>query len=328
MAAGAGPAAFRHASDSEPVYDRILVGHVDSEHGDDAVALGADLARLTGGSLLLATVVPAVFIEHLGERSGTAIVHGGARERATAALHAAAERVAGTPGIDHLERRLEASSSPARGLHDLAEAEGGDLIVLGASHRSAAGRVFLGSVPERLLHGAPCAVAVAPAGHAARADRAVRVVGVGFDGSPESRSALARAHELAARAGARLRVLTVLDPLPRVLENWAPLPGLEHQGEIEWEDAVERQRAGAAQAVEAAVAALGDGVVDVETGMLAGDDVAATLLDATTAGDVDLLVLGSRAYGPAHRTLGGSVSVAVLRHATVPVVVVPRGAAG
>lgn len=40
---------------------------------------------------------------------------------------------------------------------------------------------------------------------------------------------------------------------------------------------------------------------------------------------VDLLVLGSRAYGPIRSVLLGSVSSAVMRGASCPVLVVPRG---
>jgi nucleotide-binding universal stress UspA family protein len=95
--------------------------------------------------------VPAVRIEHLGERSGAPVVHGGVRDRAAAALEAAVAELAGAPELHGLERRLEASSSPAFGLHDLAEAEACDVIVVGSSHRGAVGRAALGTVADRLL---------------------------------------------------------------------------------------------------------------------------------------------------------------------------------
>jgi nucleotide-binding universal stress UspA family protein len=41
--------------------------------------------------------------------------------------------------------------------------------------------------------------------------------------------------------------------------------------------------------------------------------------------DTDLLVCGSRSYGPVRRVLLGSVSAALVRQASVPVLVVPRG---
>jgi nucleotide-binding universal stress UspA family protein len=41
--------------------------------------------------------------------------------------------------------------------------------------------------------------------------------------------------------------------------------------------------------------------------------------------DVDLLVCGSRGYGPVRRVLLGTVSAALVRQASVPVLVVPRG---
>jgi nucleotide-binding universal stress UspA family protein len=40
--------------------------------------------------------------------------------------------------------------------------------------------------------------------------------------------------------------------------------------------------------------------------------------------DADVLVCGSRGYGPARRVLLGGVSSRLLRHARLPVIIVPR----
>jgi nucleotide-binding universal stress UspA family protein len=60
-------------------------------------------------------------------------------------------------------------------------------------------------------------------------------------------------------------------------------------------------------------------------------DVTAELLDgravtdlARTSGEVDLLIVGSRGYGPLRAVLLGSVSHELVRSAQTPVVVVPR----
>ena len=45
---------------------------------------------------------------------------------------------------------------------------------------------------------------------------------------------------------------------------------------------------------------------------------------AACTDDIDLLVTGSRAYGPLHATLVGSVSHYLAAHARCPVIVVPR----
>jgi len=42
--------------------------------------------------------------------------------------------------------------------------------------------------------------------------------------------------------------------------------------------------------------------------------------------DADLLVCGSRGYGPVRRVLLGGVSARLLRRAAIPLLVVPRGA--
>jgi nucleotide-binding universal stress UspA family protein len=107
--------------------------------------------------MLLVSVVAAVWIENIGLHTGPAVIHRGERERAASALKDAAQELAGVPGIAHLERRLEASSSAARAPHDTAGSEDADLSVVGSSHRGPLGRILLGAVGERLLSGAPSA---------------------------------------------------------------------------------------------------------------------------------------------------------------------------
>ena len=68
--------------------------------------------------------------------------------------------------------------------------------------------------------------------------------------------------------------------------------------------------------------ALGAGVV-VDQQVLFGSDPAAAIL-YVAAVNVDLLVLGSRAYGPVRRALAGSVSSGAVRHAPCPVLLTPR----
>ena len=96
-------------------------------------------------------------------------------------------------------------------LQTVAEDEAVDLIVVGSTRTGRMGRVLPGSTAERLLHGAPCPVAVAPVGYRDAVDHPLRRIGVAFDGSDEARAALRAGVVLAASSGAQLDVVTVLD---------------------------------------------------------------------------------------------------------------------
>ena len=106
-----------------------------------------------------------------------------------------------------------AAGLPARALHDLAEGEAASLVVIGSSARGRVGRVLPGAVTDRLLHGAPCPVAVAPVGYSFEdASDAPRLIGVAFTDSPDGRAALSTACMLATRARGLVRLLTVAEP--------------------------------------------------------------------------------------------------------------------
>ena len=89
--------------------------------------------------------------------------------------------------------------------------EAASLVVVGSSHRGALGRVLPGSVGERLLHGSPCPVAVAPRGYEPPSLGEAGTVGAAFDERPESLAALAEAARWTRALGARLRAITVVE---------------------------------------------------------------------------------------------------------------------
>jgi nucleotide-binding universal stress UspA family protein len=96
-----------------------------------------------------------------------------------------------------------------RALHELAEHHHVDLLVVGSCHRGSIGRVLVGNDALATLNGAPCVVAIAPAGHEHEASR-LAAVGVGEDGSAESTLALRAALELGKRFGAAVRAISVV----------------------------------------------------------------------------------------------------------------------
>lgn len=113
-----------------------------------------------------------------------------------------------------------AATSVGSGLHDVAENRGADLIVVGSCHRSTLGRVLAGDDARSVLHHAPCAVAVAPAGYAGQPGQ-TETIAVAYDGSGESKVALAHATLLAADLGAKLVVRSVAEPRVHGGAGWS-----------------------------------------------------------------------------------------------------------
>lgn len=209
------------------------------------------------------------------------------------------------------------STSASRALHEAAEEEDAGLLVVGSSRRAGAERVLLGSTAERLIHGAPCPVALVPRDWAAREQ--LETIGVAYVDSADGREALRGAYALARRIGARLRVVTVVKDRPSVfLSAEAPTEGRSGTSveDVEGEYMLQAERAARRD-----LAALGEDV-PVEVEAFVGDP-ADVLIDFSR--HLDLLVCGSRGYGPVRAVLLGSVSRRVAEGAYCPVVVLPRG---
>lgn len=268
----------------------IVIGFDGGEESRDALRLGGDLSHSMGAELIVAAASrPDDFAVTEAQRF-VEIFNEARRE---------------LPHRDFAMREMR-GVAPASGLKDLASREGADLIVIGSTHRGKLGRAVPGTVADRLLSGAPCAVAVAPRGYAHGEHFGLGLVGIAFDGSPEAELALRHAVQLATRLYARLRVITIA-------------PNMGRQG-TDTLDAVVDDRAH--DVSEHAVSELPPWVT-AESAVEHGDPARAL---ARHGVDLDLLVIGSRGYGPLRRTLLGGVSADVMRTAPCPVLVVPRTA--
>jgi nucleotide-binding universal stress UspA family protein len=286
----------------------ILIGVDDSTRSEDAVAFGGRLAGATDGHVIVACAFP---YSDMPSRSANLAYRAALKDDATATARKMS-RLLDLPD-ERVEIAAIADPSVARGLHELAEQRHADLVIVGHTHSGRAGRVVPGATAERLLHGAPCPVAVVPEGFRDRPPAEPRRIGVAYTDSPESVAALAAAVSAARALGTRLEVISVLSP---TLYESAPMMG---------GPTPEKMRAEAQHYLQSQLQKIVNGLREeiwAEAVQLDGDP--AERLAAHSAA-LDLLVMGSRGYGPMHAVLAGGVSGRVTREAHCPVIVVPRG---
>jgi nucleotide-binding universal stress UspA family protein len=287
----------------------VVVGFDGSDPAEDALTLGVRLAHAAGDRLVVAAVFPGEYESGMGRVDAEWVAY--MREQAREVLDHARGLLGDEPGA---ELRAVGSSSAARGLHELAEAESATTIVVGSTSRAPRRRMFPGSTGEGLLHGSSSPVAVAPRGLREHPPRELRTVACAFVDTPDAHEALKGAAALAGRIHARLRVLSVVG---RVAE-FSVFAKTDSERAFTAE-----MRSSFQAALDRAVASL-PGNLDVDAELLEGDPV--ETLAALDERDTDVLVCGSRSYGPVRRVLLGGVASRLVRRAAAPIIVVPRGA--
>jgi len=276
------------------MFKTIVVGIDGREGGRDALSLAARMALIAGGELVAVHAVP--FDQFVGAPKLNTVAETEAERRLADELSAA--------GLT-ARIRVVADGSPAHALHRIAAEECADLIVVGSTHHGAVGRVLAGDDAAATLHGAGRPVAVAPHGLAAREWAPVTRIGVGLDAGPEATHALTLAGALALDSGATIVLRAVVG---------------DAEATIDAGDWLDRAKAAADTRLREAIAdlpveATGEVVVGQPVGELAELSLS-----------VDLLVVGSRAWGPVRRVVVGSTAAALMRRSRCPVLVVPRGA--
>jgi nucleotide-binding universal stress UspA family protein len=285
---------------------RVVIGYDGSKASEDAVAFGLTWCRSTGDVPVVATVYPE---EHpLG--IGRVDVEWATYVREQAEI--LQDNARATVGDAALYRNV-ASTSAAHGLADLAEDIDAVMVIVGTSQEAGLTRTLLGTSTERLLHGAPAPVTVVPPGWRQSAPERISSIGVAYLDTRDGREALRRAVRVALRIPARLTLYTVLG---QSSERYSYLVGRTDEQAF-WDKA----RDSYGKALEFAAV---DVPAELEPRIVLLEGAVVDSLAALGPDDVDVLICGSRGYGPVRRVLLGGVSSRLIRRARLPVTVVPR----
>lgn len=279
------------------MFRRIVVGVDEHEGSRDAIEL-AERLRHRRGELILAQVYGCNAHLYRGGSRGYLATEA---EQATKTL----EAVRGETGVTaHLRRWV--GTSVGKGLDELCELMDAELLVVGSSQRGTLGRVMLGDDSRAALDVAPCALAIAPLGYRTQA-AVIREVGVAYNGSSESELALAVARTVAAEHRAKL---SAFEAVTFPTYTYVPNPEAE-ASEATCEQLLDDARR--------RISALGGLEPHAAFGHPA-DEL------AVYSASLDLLVIGSRGYGPLGRLVHGSVSRQLIRQARCPLLILPRSA--
>ncbi len=285
---------FAAANGHEPAtFANVLVGVDGSSSGRDAIALGEGL-RDPAGRLTLAHVV-------LTQGPTYSNFHSTPRGKQVQAM---LDREREAMGVS-AELTGTFAPSVGFGLHQLADERGADLLVVGSCSRGLIGRILVGDNARGTVSGATCPVAVAPHGWARR-PRRLEMIGVAYNDTPAARAAMALARRVAAREDLTVRALTVLRPRPAAVGQAGYIDG----GWGAPLDVLEQTASRRTRQIDGVTGRLAEGFATDELRSF-GDQV-------------DLLVVGSRGYGPLRRLILGSTSLRLVRSARCPVLVVPR----
>jgi nucleotide-binding universal stress UspA family protein len=194
----------------------------------------------------------------------------------------------------------------AHAIADRAKALGADLVVMGTHGHTGLKHLLLGSVAERTVEYAPCAVWTVKGENAAKP----RIIVVGTDFSKAGAEAVEVAVEWARRFGARLHLVHALQiPMPLIAPYEVAMP----------EGVIEGARREAQRQLDETAKKLTGLTVSTE---LASTPAHAALVDAATQLAADLIVTGSRGLTGIKHALLGSVAERTLRHAPCSVLTV------
>ena len=277
------------------MFSDVLIGIDGTAHGRDAIALARRIAA-PDARLTLVHV-------HGGEHNRLHAIRRERLEQEQRDSESFLESERQAAGVD-ADIVSYVAESPGAGLHRLAEERGADLIVVGSTSHGAIGRVALGDDARAALNGSPCAVAIAARGYHEHPAPFARV-GVGYNESAEAQVALQAARDIAAPTSAAISLLEVIS-----------IPSYSYSGMMApVGEGIELMLSEAQQRIDGL-----PGVTGRVLFGLPGEEFAAF------GEGMDILVVGSRSYGPLRRLVVGSTSEYLERRARCSLLVLPRSA--
>jgi nucleotide-binding universal stress UspA family protein len=289
----------------------IIAGFSSSRLGSAPLNLAAQLARTTGQKVIAAAVVERAL------PAGVDPIEDEYRRYLASRAAASLERVVEQLSVDlDVSVTIHYSTSVPNGLMELVDQHNADLVVVGSSSSGLLGRVALGTVTERLVHTSGVPVAIAPRGYPSTPVPVQRLTAA-YRGDADGASLISTSVELAERWKVRLRIAS-FTVRPLTMFGGAIESTAEELVVQQW---TQRTVDAAARQLDAVRAQVAHPDVDVVIGTgtewpEAVDDIAWEL------GDV--LLLGSAAAGPLAQVFLGTTASKILRHAPVPVMIVPR----
>jgi nucleotide-binding universal stress UspA family protein len=277
-----------------PSFTHVIVGIDAQDAHRDAITLAQDLVA-PGGRLTLVHIHDGLPL--FGKSS-----HAGAASEA--AEHLRAEQLLASARTESgiTSSVTIGASSVGRGLHHIAERRSADLLVIASTGRGLTGHVLMSDHTREAINGAPCPVAIAPAGYGDHMG-GFGEIGVAYNGTPESEHALAVARELALEHQATVSVFEAIGlptHLPQEIE--VPYSLIANAWLIEAQNRLGR-------------------LEDVETHVVIGDPAEELTLYSAS---LDLLVVGSRDFGPLGRLMHSSTSRRLARTTRCPLLLLTR----
>jgi nucleotide-binding universal stress UspA family protein len=290
---------------------KILLATDGSEEASLAASTAARLATRTGSELHVLTVGPEYPYYELPDYPARFEEVIEAQRRETREVLDEQVKQIEESGATVEEAHLEMGIPPGRAIVDLGEELGAGVVVVGSRGRGPMKRALMGSVSSSVVHHAHCPVLVMRGEEGAEYLQG-RIL-LALDGSEESSAAARTAVDLAERMESELHAVYVGEGRPVFHREIGGYRALYEEFEKRAQRILDEQ----VKQVESA----GGTVAKAHLRMGRPDEEIVVLGEEIAAG---LIVTGSRGLGGIRRSLMGSVSDSVVRHAHCPVMVVRR----
>lgn len=291
----------------------VVVGYTPSKGGRGSLDLGLQLAHALDEPMAVVTVVPRQWSTPSMARVD-AEYGAYARQVGEEAERQAREYLTDTTvTVDVTYRAVPGRSIPGA-LVDVVTELDATVLVLGSSTDGQVGRVVVGSTADKLLHASPVPLAISPREFRSVAAEGVTTVTCAFSDSQSSVAVVGRVHALAEKFGVPLRVASFG---VRGATMYPPLGGITAEDSVldSWVD----------EARQAQRRLVTDGVVPGSVEMVIG--TGATWSDTLASipwQSGEVLAIGSSSMGPLARVFLGARATKLIRHAPVPVIVLPH----